>query len=70
MGQCLGLPHERRQKLRIPSCLWSQGDVKDFILLGDIDAYHSTLQTDGLELKVTSEVRSGGGVLPGSLPCL
>lgn len=54
--------------LGISSRLWSQGDIVHFVLLGDIDTDHPT--TGGLKLEVTVEVKSGGGVLPGSLPCL
>lgn len=32
----------------------------------DIDTDHPTLQTNGLLLVITGEVRSGGGVLSGS----
>lgn len=56
--------------LGISSRLWSQGDIVHFVLLGDIETDHPTFQTDDLKLEVTVEVRSGGGLLPGSLPCL
>lgn len=70
MGQCLGFFYERRQKLRILSCFWSQGDVIDFIFFGDIDVYYFIFQIDGFELKVISEVRFGGGVFFGFFLCL